>query len=70
MPERCPICDKEECAHTADEKELVKLRAQVKVLEGAIEGWRKVYAEARTSGQCPHCECGCVACHGCGLGYT
>jgi hypothetical protein len=42
MSERCPICDQEECHHTPDEKELVKRRAEVIVLEKAIDGWRSV----------------------------
>lgn len=42
MSERCPICDEEECHHTPDEKELVKRRAEVIVLEKAIDGWRSV----------------------------
>ena len=69
MPERCPICDTLECTHSETEKEVVRLQNKVKMLESAIEGWRKentrlealvdLFSPSQKEVQyCSDCNCG------------
>ena len=45
MPERCPICDQDECGHSAEEKTIREQGDRIAMLEGAIEGWRSRVAD-------------------------